>query len=152
MNIPEKLDVFIREEAEKAGCNVVKISAKGAKAVHIEILLDAEGGVTLDQCGALNRKVIVYLDDGNMFDGQYTLDVCSPGLDREIVDAEDFEWAEGKDVKIKVHEPVNGQSVIKGRLADVDADGTLSVETEDGGTVRVDRSNIAKACLWAKIK
>lgn len=152
MNIPEKLDDFIREEAEKAGCNVVKLSANAAKTVHIEVLLDAEGGITLGQCAALNRKAIVYMDKNGLYDGRYTLEVCSPGLDRELRDTEDFEWAEGKNVKIKVHEPINGQSVIEGKLAAADADGAISVETEDGGTVRVDRSNIAKARLWVKIK
>jgi ribosome maturation factor RimP len=152
MNIPEKLDCFINEEAERSGCHVVKASIKGVKSVHLEVLLDAEGGVTLDQCGALNRKINAYMESENMFDGQYSLDVCSPGLDMELVDPGDFRWAVGKDVKVKVHEPVNGQSVINGRLAAVDANGTLSVEPEDNETVRVDRSNIAKACLSAKIK
>ncbi|MGB2629752.1 MAG: ribosome maturation factor RimP [Candidatus Omnitrophota bacterium] len=150
-NIPEKLTEHIRKEAEKADCQVVNISTRGGASFFIEVILDKEGGITLDECGEFNRKISSWVNRQNIFGGKYTIDVCSPGLDRGLKSEDEFSWAVGKNVKVTTYEPVDGSNVIIGKLVEMDGDKEIIVEKEEGDKVRVERKNVSKAKLHVVI-
>ena len=151
VGVPEELKDHIRKEAERAGYQLVGITTKGGDSFLMEVTIDTEGGITLDECGKFNRKISSWIEEQNLFKGGFTLDVCSPGLDRELKEEGDFAWAIGKDVKITVHEPINGKSAIIGKLLEVSEDKDIVVEDAESGTVTISKNNIAKAKLWVKI-
>jgi ribosome maturation factor RimP len=86
-----------------------------------------------------------------MLKNGYTLDVCSPGLDRELRNNEEFSWAVGKEVKVTLHSPVEGKSAITGKLEKVNGEGNIVIEEDEGVRITLERKNIAKAKLWVKI-
>jgi ribosome maturation factor RimP len=149
--IPEELREFIAGEAETSGYRIVDISAKGGTAARLEVILDKEGGITLDECGEFNRRVMSWIDEHDVFAGGCTLDVCSPGLDRELRSDNDFSWATGKEVVINVHEPVNGKMSIEGRLTGTGDKGEVMVEEGPGNIVRIEKKNVARAKLVVKL-
>ncbi|MGB2662127.1 MAG: ribosome maturation factor RimP [Candidatus Omnitrophota bacterium] len=151
VGVPEELREHIREEAERSNYRLVGITTKGGDSFLMEVVLDKEGGITLDECGEFNRRISSWVEEQNLFRSGFTLDVSSPGLDRELKEDGDFSWAVGKEVKITVHEPVNGKSAIIGILVEADAGKDLVVEEDEGNKLTVARGNIAKARLWVKI-
>jgi ribosome maturation factor RimP len=149
--MPEELAEYIRKEAEKSGYEIVDLATRGGRGFFLEIILDKEGGITLDECTAFNRKITSWMDEQKMFESGYTLDVCSPGLDRPLKSDSDFVWALDKQVQVKTHEPVNGKSAVIGKLIKADAGKDITIEDEDGSEVRIERSNVAKAKLWVAV-
>ena len=143
--IPEELANFIREEAGRSDYKLVDIVSRGK--ASLEIVLDKENGITLDECAAFNRAVSAWIDEKGMFSGVYTLDVSSPGLDRILKTDGDFEWAVGKDIEVKMQEPIGEKRDITGKLIETNSGENIIVEDEDGTSVSIGRNNIAKAKL-----
>ena len=150
--IPEKLVQFIQEEAGKANYKLVDFSTRGGRTSFMEIVLDKEGGITLDECSEFNRKITAWIEEEGIFGSEYTLDVCSPGLDRELKSDNDFNWAIGKDVEVRTHEPVEGKNVTVGKLVKADSAEGVVIEESEGNKVSIDRDNIAKIKLWVSMK
>jgi ribosome maturation factor RimP len=148
--MPEELVKFIREEAERSNYELVDISAKGGRESFLEVVIDKEGGVTLDECSSFNRKIMSWIDEQNVFDRGYTLDVCSPGLDRELKSDNDFSWAIGKQVEVKVHEPLDKKNLIVGKLLKGNTEEGVTIEA-DGNTFCVKKDNIVKVRLWFSV-
>ena len=66
----------------------------------IRLLVDKIGGVTIQQCAQVNRRIGEALETANLIEGSYTVEVSSPGLDRPLVSKRDFERALGEDVVV----------------------------------------------------
>ena len=68
-----------------------------------------QGGITLGECALLNRMIRQILDEKNMFAGQYSLEVSSPGLDRPLKTKEDFTRCLNKQVVFFLNDLINGK-------------------------------------------
>jgi ribosome maturation factor RimP len=88
-------------------------------------------GVTLDVCARVSRDLSTAFDVLGLIDGNYRLEVGSPGLERRLYTREDYQRFAGKLAKLKLGAPVAGQSVISGKLAGVDAEGRVLLEHDD---------------------
>ena len=66
----------------------------------IRLLVDKVGGVTVEQCAQVNRRIGEALEAANCIAGSYMVEVSSPGLDRPLVSKRDFERALGEDVVV----------------------------------------------------
>ncbi|MFC1549162.1 ribosome maturation factor RimP [Candidatus Omnitrophota bacterium] len=148
IGIPESLEKFITKEAERLGYELVDMSTRGGGGFYLEIMIDKEGGITLDECSDFNRGVSSWIETESLFGDNVTIDVCSPGLDRVLKKEKDFLWAVGKQVKIKTREPVNGKSAVIGKLLEAGSEEDLVVEEEDGDKISIKKDNVAKARLW----
>lgn len=152
VSIPEEIKKHIQAEADNNGLQLIDLVTRGSKGFYLEILLDKEGGITLDECGAFNRKISFWLEETSLVGESFTIDASSPGLDRPLAKTTDFLWAEGKDVRVKVHEPVDGNSVFIGKLIQVSGDDEVTLALESREEVVVDRENIASAKLHVSIR
>jgi len=149
--IPEILNKHIQEEAQKLGYIIVDVTASGGRSTAVEITLDKEGGITLDECGNFNRKIISWIEGNDDLPQRYTLDVCSPGIDRVLKSDNDYSWAKGKDIEVRVWEPVQEKKEFIGKLVEFSLDGKISIETEDGENIIIEKDNVTKARLHVKI-
>src|SRR5437588_8629525 len=97
---------------------VVEIELRGGgKSRMLRIFIDKPAGVTHEDCATLSREVSTILDvEDAMPGGPYVLEVSSPGLDRKLSRAADFERFQGSRVKLTTKDPVNGNRHFKGRL------------------------------------
>ena len=145
--IPEELEKLIREEAEKAGYVIVEMSTRGGKGFFLEVVLDKEGGITLDECGEFNKKIVLWVDSQGLFGGRYTLEVSSPGLDRELKTDDALSWASGKTVEIIARDPIEGANAVVGRLLGGSFQGSISLKKEDGTVLNMESVKISKIRL-----
>jgi len=77
----------------------------------------AVGGVTHEDCANVSRELGTILDvEDAVPGGTYLLEVSSPGLDRKLAKAADFERFVGSLVKVMTREPVDGNRHFEGRL------------------------------------
>lgn len=147
-HIPDELAQYIREEAERLHYQLVDIAAKGGYTLLLEIILDKEVGITLDECSDFNRNITSWIEEHGVFDGGYTLDVCSPGLDRKLKNDSDFLWAQGKDICVTTYEPIDGKRKIVGKLLRLDGKGDIIIDERGGSTLHIGKEAIASARLY----
>jgi ribosome maturation factor RimP len=95
----------------------------------LRLYIDAEAGITLDDCERVSRAVSELLDAEDPLPGQYTLEVSSPGLERPLRTAAQFARYVGEAVFVELGQPVDGRRRLSGRLAAVSAD-AVEVDVE----------------------
>jgi ribosome maturation factor RimP len=89
----------------------------------VEELRAAEpGGVTLEVCSKVSRDVSTALDVLELIDGNYRLEVGSPGLERRLYTLADYRRFNGRLAKLKLASAIDGQYVLLGKLTGVDAE------------------------------
>lgn len=111
----------------------------------LRVYIDKDGGVTLDDCERVSHQVSGVLDVEDAIEGHYVLEVSSPGLDRPLSEAKDFERFSGRQVKLRTFMPVNGQRNFKGLLQGLQ-DGQVLIEV-DGRQISLPFDGIEKARL-----
>ncbi|MBR2675016.1 MAG: ribosome maturation factor RimP [Mogibacterium sp.] len=87
--------------------------------------------VSIDECEALNRYLSEKLDETNIIDRKYNLEVCSPGLDRELTKETDYIRFAGRQIEIKTYEQIDGSKQFEGVLLGKD-EGIVRIKTESG--------------------
>jgi len=110
----------------------------------LRIFIDRPGGITVDHCAEVSRHLThVLAVEGIDYD---RLEVSSPGLDRPLRKAADFERFSGQQVEVKMKAPdATGRRKFAGRLAGV-AGGAATVEV-DGRAVSLRLDEIDRARL-----
>ncbi|MGD8367082.1 MAG: ribosome maturation factor RimP [Desulfobacterales bacterium] len=130
--------------------------SEGMELVHVEYLreqggrvlriyIDRPEGVTVDDCARISRQVGDWLDVSLEEIGPYSLEVSSPGPERPIGRASDFERFRGRKAKISISPPREGRKNFTGFLLGVKA-GRISLQTVDG-MVEIPMEEIRKARL-----
>ena len=109
---------IVERVAASLGVEVVELELRGGgKSRMLRIFIDKPAGVTHEDCATLSREVSTILDvEDAMPGGPYVLEVSSPGLDRKLSRAADFERFQGSRVKLTTKDPVNGNRHFEGRL------------------------------------
>ena len=111
--------------------------------ILVRLLVDKVGGVTIQTCARLNRLIGQALDEADVIDARYTLEVSSPGLDRPLVSKRDFERAIGEELELEVRDQTQGSRQVKGTLLSVQEDAV--VITTRAGNVTVASAQIQRA-------
>ena len=125
----EKVREIVERVARDLGLEVVEVEFRGGgKARTLRIFIDKAGGVTHDDCANVSNEVSTILDVEDVVPGaSYTLEVSSPGLDRKLSKAADFERFTGSLVKLSTHELHDGNRHFEGRLESF-VDGKLTLD------------------------
>ena len=75
--------------------------------------------MTVDDCADLSRAISPILDEEDPIEGNYSLEVSSPGVDRPLVKPADYERFKGFEAKIETSVLLNGRKRFSGRLRGV---------------------------------
>lgn len=124
----------------------VALLGRGKRSV-LRVVLDKEGGISLNDCEIFSRALEALLDVEDVIPWTYTLEVSSPGLDRPLLKPEDFRKNIGKLMKITTKEKVADQTFLSGRLEDVLEDGIRLSSINGKSVVSIPFSVISKAKL-----
>jgi ribosome maturation factor RimP len=119
MNVDvEKVREIADRVAVSNGLEVVEVDLLGSgRGRLLRVVIDKPSGVTHEDCVNLSREIGTILDVEDVVPGgSYTLEVSSPGLDRKLVRASDYERFKGSLIKLTTRQPVNGNRYFKGRL------------------------------------
>lgn len=107
-----------------------KILFPGGKYILRCVVDRPEGGITLDSCVAINKRVGAYLEESECLGEDYAVEINSPGLDRKINQPKDFLKIKGRKISLWLNEPVEGKEYLEGQVLDV-SDGKLSLGYKD---------------------
>jgi ribosome maturation factor RimP len=168
----------VREIADRvaasSGLEVVDLEFRGiGKARVLRVFLDKPGaasgdplaGVTHGDCASFSREFGTILDVEDAMPGNYTLEVSSPGLDRKLTKASEFERFVGSRVKLTTRNPVNNNRYFEGRLESF-REGRLTLDLSvsshksrrkmgaaatEGQKIAIEFANVEKANLVPEI-
>jgi ribosome maturation factor RimP len=132
--IDRRLAEIITPVIEDMGFELVRVRLMGGKTQLLQIMADRpEGGIEVDECGAISTAVSAVLDVEDPITDAYTLEVSSPGIDRPLTRLKDFEEFEGYEAKLETAEMIDGRRRFKGVLAGVEGDEVML--NVDEGTI-----------------
>lgn len=142
----DTLTVLLRPVVEELGYVLWEVEcAAGRGSGFVRLYIDAEAGVTLDDCERVSRAVSEVLDREDPVAGQYTLEVSSPGLERPLRTAAHFARFVGETVFVELAEPLDGRRRYLGPLL---AAGPETIEVDvDGRRYVLPVAGIRKAHL-----
>ncbi len=118
---------------------------KGPRGNTLRLILDKEGGITLDDCTRISRIVSDLLDVHDPVPGSYNLEVSSPGINRPLVKERDYKRFSGEKVFVQTQEPIEGRKRFKGLLKGIE-DSMIQMEV-DGKPFIIPLDLIKKARL-----
>ncbi len=119
--IPVHIQAVIAPVVESMGCELVGIEygRQGNRGL-LRVYIDKENGVGVSDCQRVSHQLSGVLDVEDVVPGQYQLEVSSPGLDRPLFTLKHFEQFAGREAKLKLVTPINGQRKFKGILQGVE--------------------------------
>jgi ribosome maturation factor RimP len=148
------LRIFIERNA--AGRKALQEQAAALPNVNVDWL----AGITHDDCALFSQEVSTILDIEDVVPGgAYTLEVSSPGLDRKLSKAADYQRFVGSRVKLMTREPIAGNRHFEGRLDSFDGS-RISLESSPGKKkgkpqesrkIEIDLANVERANLVPEI-
>ena len=98
----------------------------------VRVVIDRDGGVDLETVTSATRELNRMLDESDPVPGRYTLEVTSPGIERNLRTPEHFRRAVGEIVKVRTQPDVEGERRVQGELLEAGAEGVvISVEGDD---------------------
>ena len=115
---------------------------KEAGTWYLRAYIDKPGGITIDDCEAVSRKLSDLLDEKDFIEEAYILEVSSPGLGRPLKKDKDLERSLGESVEVKLFRALDKQKEFSGILKSWDKD-TVTLEFEDKAGLTIERANIA---------
>jgi ribosome maturation factor RimP len=143
---PENLQKIIQPVVEGLGYEFIGADFSGGLGQGVlRIFIDTEKGIEVDDCAAVSRQLSSVMDVEDPIQGNYQLEVSSPGLERPLYTLEHFERFKGQVAAVKLSFPLQERRNLKGLLLGVDR-GDVVVEM-DGEVLNVPFQMIVKAHL-----
>lgn len=131
--IDRRLADIVGPVIEGLGFELVRIRLMGGKTRILQIMADRpEGGIIVDECGAISTAVSAVLDVEDPIEENYILEVSSPGIDRPLTRLKDFDMWVDYEARIETTELIDGRRRFKGVLQGTEGDEVL-IEIEEGG-------------------
>ena len=141
----EEIQNALQPTADEMQIEIVEVEFKQGHSPALTVYIDTQTGVDLDTCEKFHRAIDLVLDDLDpTFGAPYTLNVSSPGLDRPLKTARDFEKCMGEKVEIKLYSPLKGKKFLEAVLVGYD-ENCVSVQDKNE-TLKLEKSKIAKIC------
>lgn len=132
------LHALIEPEVERLGYALVRVAMTGSGgAATLQVMAERPETRQLDlnDCVVISRALSDLLDAADPIETEYRLEVSSPGIDRPLTRAADYDdWA-GHEARLNLAEAVAGRKRVQGVLRGTVADGgdrIVLIETEPG--------------------
>lgn len=140
----------LRPVIEEMGYDLVEVSyVKENGGMSLIFTIDKDGGVNVDDCEIVNKRLDPLLDEINPTDDKpYTLVVSSPGLDRPLKTDRDLKRNLGKEIEITLFAKIDGNKTFTGVLENFD-DESITLKTDKTDVV-LKRDKIASIKLVIK--
>lgn len=143
------LEALVGPVATAMGFDLVRVALLGGPGgLTLQVMAEdpATRQLTIAQCAALSRRLSDLLDETDPIEGEYSLEVSSPGIDRPLTRLRDFaDWA-GHAVKVQLAEPFEGRKRFQGRLIGIEK-AMVRIDVEGLGETALPFSGIASAKL-----
>ena len=119
---------------------------KEAGTFYLRAFIDKEGGININDCELVSRRLSDLLDEKDFIPDAYILEVSSPGLGRALKKDKHFEKSIGEEVEIKLFKAIDKQKDFTGYLESF-TDDVIVISDEAENELEFERSNIASVRL-----
>lgn len=119
---------------------------KEAGTFYLRAFIDKEGGITINDCETVSRRLSDLLDQKDFIPDAYILEVSSPGLGRQLKKEKHFEKSIGEEVELKLFKAIEKRKEFSGILESFTEE-VLVIREENGTLTEFERSNIATVRL-----
>ena len=145
-NSAERVYELIKDAVEAEGVRLwdVRFLKEGAS-WYLRVFIDKPEGISIDDCTNVSHAIDPIIDEADPIDVSYYLEVCSPGIERELKRSRHYEESLGMQVRLKLYRAYDGKKEITGTLEDVTEENVTLVT--EGNALTVERKNISKANL-----
>lgn len=125
-NAAERVYSLIRKTVEEQGVSLwdVRFVKEGAS-WYLRIYIDKPDGITIDDCTNVSHAVDPIIDSADPIDVSYYLEVCSPGIERELTRPEHYAAMLGKKITVRLYKAKDGTKELTGLLKSSDKDGIV---------------------------
>lgn len=117
--------------------------------LRLQILIDTLGGINVDDCERVSKRVNKFLDESpdipETGKSRYYLEVSSPGVERPLYKLNDYERFSGKEARLRLSDPIEGRKTFTGIIIGIN-DGCVELKCEDD-TYSIPFTNIKGANL-----
>jgi len=149
--IAERVAPLAARAAQRVGCDLAYVRYVLERSNWIlRVVIDREGGVNVEHCAKVSRQLSTLLDVEDVIEAAYTLEVSSPGLDKELLVAADFKKYAGQRIRIQTVDGPEGSAMLRGKLRGLHG-GNVLLDGEGGDRLELPRSSIAEARLEVEI-
>jgi ribosome maturation factor RimP len=117
----ERLDALIAPVVAGLGYQLwgVEYASQG-RHTSLRIFIDAEAGISVDDCAAVSHQLGSVFDVEEPITGEYTLEVSSPGMDRPLFTLAHYQQYVGYQVQVRLRTPFEGRRRFNGLLKGVE--------------------------------
>jgi ribosome maturation factor RimP len=145
--VEERVIALIEPTAQNLGYRIVRVRLSGNRRKRLQIMAErlADGQMGVDDCGRLSRALAPVFDLEDPVQGEYDLEISSPGIDRPLMSVEDFQRFIGHDAKLETAAMIDGRRRWKGQIKAVEGD-TIVLAAE-GGEARLNFAQLSDARL-----
>ena len=127
--ITEKVEALAKPVVEDEGCELWAVEyVREAGSWYLRVLIDKDGGVGIDDCERISRRLDPILDEADPIPDSYVFEVGSAGAERELKRPSDFERYIGSEVEVKLYQPYQGKKSYVGSLEAYE-DGKVTVSS-----------------------
>lgn len=143
--VPRNLQSLIEPVVTALGYELVGIELlPGGRGSLLRLYIDHENGITLADCERVSHQVSGLLDVEDPVQGQYTLEVSSPGLDRPMFTLEHFNRFVGRLANVQLNTMLNGRRRYKGIIKSVDGEKIILIVGDEELSLTLDMIEKAK--------
>ncbi len=119
----QRLEALLQPAVADCGCHVWGIELqRGRGGAHLRVYIDKPGGVSVGDCERVSDEIASLIDLDGGIESSYQLEVSSPGLDRILFRADQYQSHVGQRIDLRLHLPIEGRRRFVGLLAGVEED------------------------------
>ncbi len=109
---------------------------------YLRAYIDKEGGIAVNDCEAVSRRMNSLLDEEDFIPDAYIFEVSSPGLGRPLKKEKDYARSMGKELEIRTYRAINWEKEFYGILTAYD-EKSVTIETAEGDSLTFAKTDIA---------
>lgn len=127
-----ELETLISPIAEAMGYSLVRVRITTSNRPVLQVMAErADGTMLVDDCARLSHAISEAFEQDDPIEGEYVLEVSSPGIDRPLTRRRDFEHYAGHEAKLDLKQPLDGRKRIRGVLKGLKGEDVV-IETDVG--------------------
>ena len=131
---------------EAAGYRLVRLRLMGGQTKTLQIMAERpDGSMNVEDCAKLSHALLDFLESQDPLEGDYELEISSPGIDRPLTRLMDFSRYAGNEAKLELHAPLDGRKRFRGLLLGLDGK-NVKIDAQ-GAQIEFPFSAIAEAKL-----
>ena len=124
------LEPILEPAIEAAGYRLVRLRLMGGKTKTLQIMAERpDGTMNVEDCAKLSHALLDFIEAEDPLEGEYELEVSSPGIDRPLTRLMDFSRYAGHEAKLELLAPLDGRKRFRGKLLGLDGNEVV-IETQ----------------------